>query len=376
MVNHKYLSPRRVLKFLLQISGCRSLPPENFFYASFLHLNIYPKLIVFELTHRCNLRCVMCPFSVMRQDDTQKELSLDEIRRLIDLISICRVKPYVSVTGGEPFLRQDLFDILQYLELRRIKYCIFTNGTILNEDIIKKIAILRPDLFRFSIDGPREIHDEIRGSFGAFNKTVEMIRILKQKSNIRMLATCVIQALNTGYLEEVADTLENLSIDLCFQHLGFTVAEAVTRQKEIMRNIFGRDDFILGESDKGLEKFDISTLIRSIEKIRKKQRKIKITFSPDLSSDQIYKYYNGIESFTISDNCYFPWFSMLIDPYGNISVCRAMSYHLGNIKDENLFALYNNEKAKAFRGYIIRRLFPRCLRCAWCGFGDLLKTVF
>jgi radical SAM protein with 4Fe4S-binding SPASM domain len=136
-----------------------------------------PMSIHFELTQRCNLRCIHCLFT----HETADELSTEEILRILMQLKEIGVFS-LSLSGGEIFARKDIEAILDFLMIQRFMVIIYTNGTLLNQCIIKKIAALNPFSVEISVYGATpEVHDAITGVTGSFEKTVDSIRELTRK---------------------------------------------------------------------------------------------------------------------------------------------------------------------------------------------------
>jgi len=102
-----------------------------------------PLQAFFEVTYRCNLRCEMCQFTDffeqnLKAADKLGELSTDEIRRVI--LQVPRYS-LLSFSGGEPFVRPDLMEILEWASRRNTTHVI-TNGTLVNEEKARRLAEL------------------------------------------------------------------------------------------------------------------------------------------------------------------------------------------------------------------------------------------
>ena len=355
----------------------RHIPPGNFFMKTLLKKTICPRYIRLELTHKCNLACVMCPSFLRNPATGRKELALGEIKELIDELSGYARKPYVSVSGGEPFLRPDIFDILRHLESRGIKYKILTNATCIAPDLLEKLKLLNPDIFQVSLDGPENIHDKIRGASGAFSRTVDTIRYIKNKTKIKVLLMCIINSLNAEYLDDILGIAENLGADICFGHLSFIDLKRFMLQEELMREEFGINlRSSRSEDINDLHNLNTEALFDKIAGIRAAKTKVNVYFTQQLSREQIAMHYSGKERAVFNDKCYYPWFGARIDPYGDVSVCKDEYLVVGNVLKEPLLSLYNNHRTDKIRRYLRKSLLPLCLRCCWCGSGDLMTTVF
>ena len=368
---------RKVGRSVLTALGIKHIPPLNYFKGALFKKKIYPKYIRLELTHRCGLKCAMCPSFLHKPEPGKPEMALGEIKAVFDELSGYRHKPYVSVSGGEPFLRLDIFDILRHLELRGLRYKILTNAADILPQLKNKIKSLNPDIFQVSIDGPEEIHDKIRGVRGAFSRTVEAVEYIKENAGFRILLMCIINSMNSEYLDDMVTVAQDLGVDLCFGHLSFIDLNRFNHQKKIMKEEFGLDLDDSRRSDiTNLHSLDAGRLFEQIAKIQGEKTKINIYFTQELSKGQIAKHYSDGECCVFSDKCYYPWYGARIDPYGEVSVCKDNYFTVGNIKEFPLAHLYNNRQANRFRGYLRKNLLPLCLRCCWCGSGDLMTTVF
>jgi len=134
------------------------------------------RLLAWELTERCNLKCKHC-----RMDDhTEDELSLKEALSLIDHLSQW-ASPTLILSGGEPLLREDLFEIIQYATEKNLRVVLATNGTLLNEESVKKLKKSGVKRVSISLDfAQEERHDEFRGEKGAFKKALEGLNYLRE----------------------------------------------------------------------------------------------------------------------------------------------------------------------------------------------------
>ena len=139
----------------------------------------YPlKMIAWELTRNCNLDCVHCRARA-GAGPYDSELSFDECTRIIDdIVAFCR--PTIILTGGEPLLRPDIYDIARYASSKGLRIVIAVNGTLVAADVaatLKEAGILRVSM---SVDGKdRGAHDSFRrvsGSFDAVMRAAQTFR--------------------------------------------------------------------------------------------------------------------------------------------------------------------------------------------------------
>jgi radical SAM protein with 4Fe4S-binding SPASM domain len=157
-----------------------------------------PDLIRMDLTSRCNLDCDICYASGKQLP----ELSTDKILLIIDKIKEFGVKTIIF-SGGEPFLRQDLEEIIKYAYDRGIKCEIVTNATLIQEKHIDFIKSYVSDL-SISLDGHNEkINRKTRGK-GSFKKVIKTIRLLK-KGKIDFDIITVVSKANIKFIDDIIE---------------------------------------------------------------------------------------------------------------------------------------------------------------------------
>ncbi len=136
------------------------------------------KWLAFEITPRCNLNCVHCRTSASM--NLQEKLTYKNIINVIDEIAT-EFKPVIVLTGGEPLLRDDLFDIASYIKSKGMRVGLATNGTLVNGDNVKTIKE-HFDVASLSIDGSSAtVHDNFRGVHGAFDSTLKAAALFKKE---------------------------------------------------------------------------------------------------------------------------------------------------------------------------------------------------
>src|SRR4030067_1791399 len=119
-----------------------------------------PKWIAWEITRRCNLKCVHCRSSSEMVVAQHPDFSIEEAYRVIDDIS-SYAKPVMVLSGGEPLLRKDVFDIAKYGTDKGLRMCLATNGSLVTEDICEKIKSSKIRMVSLSLDGSSaEVHDD------------------------------------------------------------------------------------------------------------------------------------------------------------------------------------------------------------------------
>ena len=139
-----------------------------------------PKWIAWEITRRCNLKCVHCRSSSGLEAKGHPDFTLDEAKRVLDDIASYG-KPVVVLSGGEPLLRPDVFEIAQYGTGLGLRMCLATNGTLVTQEICTKIKDAGIKMVSLSLDGASaEVHDDFRRQPGAFAGTLNAARLFKE----------------------------------------------------------------------------------------------------------------------------------------------------------------------------------------------------
>jgi len=172
----------------------------------FIKSTSVPFSVVFEVTNMCNLRCLHC---YNQEDGTQ--LGLTEIKTILtDLDKSGCMK--LTLTGGEPTLREDFAEILSYCHQREFATTLFTNAILISTDI-KKAMLDKPLLaVETSLYGASSrIHDSITGVKGSFDITMENIRWMIEKK-LRVIVKSVVMSLNIHDMNALYDLTNELGV--------------------------------------------------------------------------------------------------------------------------------------------------------------------
>ena len=174
----------------------------------------------------------MCPV-----DKTVEQLTTDQIKKII--LETSPTKPFLVFTGGEPFMREDLSELISYAYSLGLKGTIITNGTILNKKIIASALKFSWD-FMISLDGScPEINDKIRGQ-GSFQKTIETLDYLNDKKKDSLIKmTFIIQDENVADIYNICKLAELKNIDeLHFEFITYFKKNLSKNSIEILKEEF------------------------------------------------------------------------------------------------------------------------------------------
>ena len=151
-----------------------------------------PLRVMFELTYRCNFYCQHCyvPLSY-RKISEQKELKTKQVLSLLEQLKDIGCF-YLGFTGGEPFIREDIMDILWGARRKGFEVLIYTNGSLIDEKIAEQLADLRPNKVDITIPAMSEVSFEaITQMPGSHKKVFNAIDLLYKKGvNLGFKSCC------------------------------------------------------------------------------------------------------------------------------------------------------------------------------------------
>ncbi|ELZ82883.1 coenzyme PQQ synthesis protein E-like protein [Haloferax larsenii JCM 13917] len=176
-------------------------------------------VVVWNTTRRCNLYCEHC-YAGADLDPAQGELSTAEAKGLIDDLADYDV-PVLLFSGGEPLVREDLVELVDYCTDRGVRAVLSTNGTLITEEKAQALKDAGLSYAGVSVDGLQERNDRFRGKDGAFEAAVRGIKnclSVDLKTGLRYTIT----EHNAADMEDVVDLLYDVGVDrFCFYHLDY-----------------------------------------------------------------------------------------------------------------------------------------------------------
>ncbi len=314
--------------------------------------------IGFHITQRCNLKCQMCWWW---GNDAIKpipyELDTPEIMTILD-----KLPPvFISIGGGEPTIRGDFLEILQYAHQKGMECEVLTNGTLITSEIAKGLNDHASSVV-FSIEGTQEVHDSIRGE-GSFNKAIHGINLVRQTGKVETRINTTISSLNYEHLVEVVQLAHDLKCSLSFQYLVFSNPIMGKRHLECVKEKLGvEDNFGLSN---GIHNVDTKILLEQLTASRIKADTFGVLchINPSVRKDEdIIQWYSNLSPIQ-NMYCSFPLLWVFIRPDGEVIPCEFINYSYGNLLKESLPQIWSNEKARHFRDVLNQGLFPGCVRC-------------
>jgi MoaA/NifB/PqqE/SkfB family radical SAM enzyme len=336
-----------------------------------------PRMLTFLMTYRCNLRCTMCwqwgeqgLFHELTPEHTIRQLDLPTLRSVID--DVAEAQTGVFVWGGEPFLHRDLMAFLAYVKSKGLYCSVNTNGTYLPR-AAKRLVEMGLDALMVSVDGPREVHDRIRGMPGSFDRIAEGIGAVRaaRGGNGRrpeILVNTTVSPGNQDRLLETAAVVEGLGADrMILSQLWFTNEQIGRRNETYFRERFSAHapswrGFVMDVST-----LDVDRIAAQMRELSRRRNGMELRFLPDLPPDSIPAYYRRPEETFGKTRCFVPWLEAEILPDGGVTPCSDRpDLIVGNVTRERFRDIWNNGIYQSFRKAMREDgLFPICSRC--CG---------
>jgi len=201
-----------------------------------------PVFVWWDVTYLCNLHCKQCYSSSGKK--YPNELSTKEAKRLIDQLSAMKVF-YIYFLGGEPLLRDDIFELVIYARERGVASMMSTNGWFITSQIARRLEKAGFMHVRVSIDGAKaKTHDSIRGKQGSFSRAIRAVKILRQTNISRIGISPTVLGENIDEIPGLIEIAVRLGVDemqlvqLCARGRGSEVQAASAEQLYKLRDIF------------------------------------------------------------------------------------------------------------------------------------------
>jgi len=187
-------------------------------------------VVIWNLVRRCNLTCMHC-YSISTDIDFPGELETDEVFKVLDDLKAARV-PAVILSGGEPLLRKNIFEIAERTKALGFYTALSTNGTLIDMPLAERIAATGFDYVGISLDGLPATHDRIRRKQGAFDKSLNAMRMCRDLG-IKVGMRFTLTQENAAELPALLDLAENERIDKFYlSHLNYAGRGNTNRKRD------------------------------------------------------------------------------------------------------------------------------------------------
>lgn len=315
-------------------------------------------VVAWNITRTCNLKCAHC-YSSSDANKYDGELTTAEAKKFIDDCADFKV-PVLLLSGGEPLIRPDVFDLVRHAKEKGIRATFSTNGTLIDKAVAKEIKSLDIGYVGISLDGLGEANDKFRGKAGAFDKALQGIRNCMEVGQ-RVGLRFTINRHNIHDLENIFRLIKEENIPrVCFYHLVYSgrgsqmMKHDVTHEESrqamdlIMRKTleFGKDCEILTVDNHA----DIVYLyLQTLKTDPVRAEKIW----------ELMKRNGGNRSGIAFGN---------VDPLGNVHSDQfTQNYTFGNVRERAFREIWTDESNPILKGLKDRQglLKGRCSKCKW-----------
>ena len=329
-----------------------------------------PLRVALMVTHRCNLRCAMCMIVERDAEFREKDLSTHELKLIIHKIPD---RTLITFTGGEPFVRRDIIDLMAHAA-KRHRINLITNGVLLNDEKVSQLLALAPRrvfqkgliLVGVSVQGIGETHDAVVRVRGAFEKVrANLLKFREErkrwgKSLPLLDIKSVITEENVEQMDKLVDLAEEMEADFCtFQIVN-------TQDSSYGIEDVPEEAYLTPPPPVRFTKIDaLKAQLEAIER-RRKRVPFEIRFNPILPPGEIVKRYQN--AIRIEDyGCYVPWSTAHIGPTGNLFPCYSIN--CGNLLEKSFEEAWNGAAFRAFRRKLRdAKIFPGCEGCCFISY--------
>jgi heme d1 biosynthesis radical SAM protein NirJ len=187
-------------------------------------------VVIWNLIRRCNLTCKHC-YALSADHDYAGELSTGEVFTVMDDLKAFHV-PVLILSGGEPLLRPDLFDVAMRAKSMRFYVGLSSNGTLIDAAMAERVAATGFDYVGISLDGLRATHDKFRRLDGAFDRSLAAVRLLRARG-VKVGLRFTMTALNAHDLPALLQLMRDEQVDkFYFSHLNYAGRGNIHRAKD------------------------------------------------------------------------------------------------------------------------------------------------
>lgn len=286
--------------------------------------------IELEFTKRCNLRCLYC--YTQAGDADENELSLDEIRSVIDQAKNLGAKKIILLGGGEPLIYDNLAAVVQYIHSLGMKQVIFTNGTLINESIVDLLLKAGASVIIKQNSFNPVVQDELAGVTGTYGRIKRGLEILRAAG---YPGSGVSLGIQTVICRQNIDEIPYMWVWARERNI-IPYVETLTVQGRAREN-----------SELLVPKSELKSLFEQLESIDNNRFGISWNARPTIAA------------FSCKRHLY----SCLVDSQGNIQPCTGIDIPVGNIREKPLRDILAGSSVIGKLRNIFDNLEGQCREC-------------
>ncbi|TXT55062.1 MAG: Antilisterial bacteriocin subtilosin biosynthesis protein AlbA [Promethearchaeota archaeon] len=339
-----------------------------------------PIVVLWTMTKRCNLKCTHC---YLDKAAVAEELSYKEVCRGID--QLYRANTMVlGISGGEPLLRSDIFEIIKYASEKGMDIALATNGTLITPQIATRLKRVGTNYVQISVDGLKETHDRIRGK-GMFEKALSGI---KHCINAGMYVSLdvTVTRLNVHQVEELFQLALMLGVSK-FELIDFVPSEEASKVADIALSPIELERFGIFVCylwkrimDNG---YPLSLSYRNPIFTRILVQRMNVRTTPLFKAvfpKNTLKFFNFANRLDIGmwgsqtpfspfiTGCEPGFYVIHVKTNGDINPCPLNPTYLGNIKEDNIKEVWQeSEVLNTYRNFKFDKKCGKCIYKIICG---------
>ncbi len=298
-----------------------------------------PFMVSYSITQKCNLRCKHC-YSDSVDQAAPDELSTEEALQLIDDLSRWGIGLLI-IDGGEPLCRQDLLDIVKYASSKGIRTTIGSNGTLIDEEVARKMRDAGVMVVAISADGADAVtHDSFRGMDGAFRQTLKGIEACRN-AGLPFQLNMVIRKDNLSQLEDML----RLAVDLGANAAEvFDLVAAGRAKQECRGQVLSHDERKRAMEWLAQSQEDYPLVIRvpgcPMYPLLLQQKNIQPRHFPAQMLQRVPYYGRGCAAGV-------PMGYVMVLSNGEVNPCMLLQVKLGNIREQSIISIWENSPVLA-----------------------------
>lgn len=286
------------------------------------------KEVILSLTTRCNLRCLMCEIPLA----PLQELTTAQWKKAIEDAAFIGAQT-ISLSGGEPLLRDDIFELISFGRSCGMETVLVSNGALICPETAKKLSQAGVNAVHISIEGGEETHDLLRGA-GSFEKTVSGLRNLRE-SKIKTIIAATVSRYNYKDLPEVLKIASSCG---CAMVKFQPFSDIFLRDKSKSKDFF-------------IDKARAQELKNIIKKVLALSNEYGIITNPENYLNRIPAYLCG-ESSGSKNACSALWTSCPVNPRGDIYPCWVINEEdkkIGSLLEQGLCEIWLSPRHELLR---------------------------
>lgn len=318
----------------------------------------HPAQVYVQINETCNSKCAMCDvWRGKNREELPAKVWMEGMHKLKEALGSFKI----CFAGGEVFLKEGMFDILEACHREGIAFGITTNGILLNKENTERYVSLEPFNVNISLDSLKsDVYEKIRGipCLDTIKSNIEYLVNHKKETGSRMVITIktVVNSLNLSELEDIARYVAASGMDgVTFDPIKKNRGYFLDREVEDFEIMYRMDKKCLSTAISGL-------------------KELKRAGYPILNSEHNMDQWMHYDDLTIRNVCKVPLKTLILDPDGDIRLCDYISTRIGNIQDKDLKAVLHSGAIKREKHNMVNCKNP-CVYCTKRTLSDYFRLL-